>query len=84
MISEVNGNYSFYSSQIEEKIDDIKTVQTDLAISSDAAESTQEATVHHKSEKPKKSQANRLKLFEIYRFADKLDIFLMIIGTIAG
>ena len=38
----------------------------------------------HKSEKPKKPQARRLKMFEIYRFADKLDIFLMIIGTIAG
>jgi hypothetical protein len=37
-----------------------------------------------KSSKTKKPQARRLKLFEIYRFADKLDVFLMIIGTIAG
>jgi hypothetical protein len=37
-----------------------------------------------KSEKPKKSEAHRLKLFEIYRFADKFDVFLMIIGMIAG
>jgi len=36
------------------------------------------------SKPPKKPQARRLKPFEIYRFADKLDIFLMIIGTIAG
>jgi hypothetical protein len=36
------------------------------------------------SKPPKKPQARRLKLFEIYRFADKLDVFLMIIGTIAG
>lgn len=32
----------------------------------------------------KKPQARRLKITEIFRFADKLDIFLMIIGSIAG
>ncbi len=32
----------------------------------------------------KKPQARRLTISEIYRFADKLDIFLMIIGSIAG
>jgi hypothetical protein len=37
-----------------------------------------------KSQKPKKPQVRRLKAFEIYKFADKLDIFLMIIGTMAG
>jgi hypothetical protein len=38
----------------------------------------------HKSEKAKKPEARRLKMFEIYRFADKLDVLLMIIGTTAG
>ena len=34
-----------------------------------------------KSKKPEKPS---LKLYEVYRYADKLDICLMIIGTIAG
>jgi hypothetical protein len=37
-----------------------------------------------KSQKPITPQVRRLKAFEIYKFADKLDIFLMIIGTMAG
>ena len=38
-----------------------------------------------KSKAPKKPAAARqLKPFEIYRYADKFDIFLMIIGSIAG
>jgi hypothetical protein len=37
-----------------------------------------------KLKKPNESETRRSKPFEIYKFADKLDIFLMIIGTIAG
>ena len=37
-----------------------------------------------KIEEPKKAEPASLKPFEIYKFADKLDILLMIIGSIAG
>ncbi|CAF1308683.1 unnamed protein product [Rotaria sordida] len=75
-----------------EELDDINTVQqiqTNMAVPSGVAEMIQRTSVYlrrffHKSEKPKKSQVHRLKLCEIYRFADKLDVFLMIIGTIAA
>ena len=37
-----------------------------------------------KLKKPNEPDTRRSKPFEIYKFADKLDIFLMIIGTSAG
>lgn len=37
-----------------------------------------------KSQKPNKPQVCRLKIYEMYRFADKFDVLLMTIGTIAG
>jgi hypothetical protein len=37
-----------------------------------------------KLKKPNESETRRPKPFEIYKFADKLDIVLMIIGSIAG
>jgi len=36
------------------------------------------------SQKKTQPQLRRLKPFEIYKFADKSDIILMIIGTLAG
>ncbi|CAF0957991.1 unnamed protein product [Didymodactylos carnosus] len=36
-----------------------------------------------KSEKPKKEAAQRLKVFEIHKFADVIDILLMFLGTLA-
>ena len=38
----------------------------------------------HKRKKSTTTDIRRLKMFEIYRFADTLDIFLMILGTIVG
>jgi hypothetical protein len=35
-------------------------------------------------QKKNQSQIRRLKPFEIYKFADKYDTILMIIGTLAG
>jgi hypothetical protein len=37
-----------------------------------------------KLKKSNESETRRLKPFEIYKFADKLDIVLMIVGSIAG
>ena len=37
-----------------------------------------------KSKKPAKPKVRRLKVFEILRYADKIDILIMIVGCIAG
>ncbi|CAF0756890.1 unnamed protein product [Adineta steineri] len=80
-----------------EDIDEIEKMKGAMAAPAGAAEMTQQTAVHHSrlnflaklpffrnSKQPKKPKPKRLKAYQIYRFADKIDIFLMIIGTIAA
>ncbi|CAF3578851.1 unnamed protein product [Rotaria sordida] len=86
--------------QLEEELDDIdalQQIQADISDPPGAAEMTQHTSVRSKqlislskipffrqSKEPKKPKARRLKMHEIFRFADKWDILLMIIGAIAA
>ncbi|CAF2623577.1 unnamed protein product [Rotaria sp. Silwood2] len=86
--------------QFEEELDDIDTlqqIQADISNPPGAVEMTQHTSVGAKrlrflskipffrrSKEPKKPKARRLKLYEIFRYADIWDILLMIIGTIAA
>ncbi|UJR37711.1 hypothetical protein I4U23_030406 [Adineta vaga] len=79
-------------------IDIIQKIQTNMSTPAGTAEMMQHTSAipqkgfhflskfpfFRKSNKPKKPQARRLKLFEIYRYADKMDIILMIVGSIAA
>jgi len=80
-----------------DEIDEIEQIKANLSVPPVVAEMTQETSVQSKrfrllsklpffgnSTKSKKPSTRRLKLHQVYRFADKLDIFLMIIGSIAG
>ncbi|CAF3335982.1 unnamed protein product [Rotaria sp. Silwood2] len=86
--------------KIEEELDDIdalQQIQADMTNPPGAIEMTQDTSGRSKrlcflskifffrqSKESKKHQAHRLKMHEIYRYADKWDILLMIIGTIAA
>ncbi|CAF5224619.1 unnamed protein product, partial [Rotaria magnacalcarata] len=86
--------------QLEDELEDIDLnhkVQTDMTDSPGIAEVMSKTSIHsrrmkilskipffYRSKKAKKPEIRRLKLYEIFKFADKLDIFLMTIGTIAA
>ncbi|CAF3295551.1 unnamed protein product, partial [Rotaria sp. Silwood2] len=83
--------------QIElDDIDIIEQVQLDMIVPPGAAGMIQQTSVrrkrlfffkmpfYRKSKQPSKPQTRRLKLYEIYKFADIWDIFLMIIGSLAA
>ncbi|CAF4145934.1 unnamed protein product [Rotaria sordida] len=84
----------------EGELDDVATIQqiqTNMTVPPGGSEMSEQTPAHQKrsgflskillfrkSEKSKKTETRHLKLYELYRFANKMDVLLMIIGTIAA
>ncbi len=73
-------NQSNSDNKLNNNVEDMNTLTVDHRRSDFLSEIPFVSSI----EKPKKIETCRLKFFEIYRFADKLDVLLMITGTIAG